>query len=123
MKRREFLIKSTGLLGLPLLIQEIACDSGMDPYGSSDTDSDGSTFTVRSSVDSGHSHTVKIQYANVNEPPMADVTITTSNDGGHTHQITLTTADYQALQEGETVVKTATTVGGHNHTFSIKVPG
>lgn len=124
MNRREFIVKSTGLLGLlglPLIIQQIGCDGGYDSSSSEDgTDSE--SFTVSSSVDSGHSHTVKILYADVNNPPGSNKTLTSGSAGSHTHQITLTSSDYQSLKDGDTVVKTSTTNSNHSHTFSIKVP-
>ncbi len=131
MKRREFIMKSVGLLALPLIIQQIGCDqvtnsdtsgNGTDEDGltgtSNNTDNDG--FTVTSSVNSGHSHTVEILYDDIEIPPTPNKTLTSSSTG-HTHQITITTIDYQALAGGGTIVKTSTRNSGHSHTFSIKV--
>ncbi len=60
MERKQFLIYVTGAMGLsPLLLTEIACD---DRYGNGGYDGvDVDNFTVASSVDSGHSHTVNDQ--------------------------------------------------------------
>ena len=121
MERKQFLIYVTGAVGLsPLLFTEIACD---DPYGDGGSaEGDKDNFTVASSVDSGHSHTVKISFSYVTSPPSVYQPLQTSSDGGHTHSITLTTSDYQQLQEGQQITKTSTTDSGHKHTFMIEVP-
>ncbi len=123
MNRREFITKSTWILGLPLIIQQISCsDSDGDDGMSSDNGTTSGSFTINSSVDGGHSHSVDILYANVDTPPANDQTITSSTAGSHTHQITLTPTNYQSIKAGQTVQKTSTVDGGHSHTFSIKTP-
>ena len=121
MERKQFLIYVTGAMGLsPLLLTQIACD---DPYGDGGSaEGDKDNFTVASSVDSGHSHTVKISYSEVNSPPSTDQPLQTSSSGGHTHSITLTTSDYQQLQDGQQITKTSTSNNGHKHTFMIELP-
>ena len=129
MDRREFIVKSAALLALPLIIQQIGCST--NPTSSDNGTDDGFTgtpdnteeesFTVTSSVNSGHSHTIKILYDDVENQSTANKTLTSSSTN-HTHQITLSPDDYQTLKDGGTVVKTSTTDGGHSHTFSIKVP-
>ena len=124
MERKQFLIYVTGAVGLsPLLLTEIACD---DSYGNGgnggNNDADVDNFTVASSVDSGHSHTVKISFSDVDSPPSNDQPLQTSSSGGHTHSITLTTIDYEQLQAGQQITKTSTSSGGHKHTFMIEVP-
>ena len=130
MKRREFIMKSVGLLALPLIIQQIGCDqvTNSDTLGNGNDEDDltgtpnnsDDGFTVTSSVNSSHSHTVKILYDDIDIPPTPNKTLTSSSTG-HTHQITISTIDYQTLAGGETIVKTSPRNGGHNHTFSIKV--
>ena len=130
MERKQFLIYVTGAVGLsPLLLTEIACDDSYgnggnaDPYGNGgNNDGDVVNFTVASSVDSGHSHTVKISFSDVDSPPSNDQPLQTSSSGGHTHSITLTTIDYEQLQAGQQITKTSTSSGGHKHTFMIEVP-
>lgn len=121
MERKQFLIYVTGALGLsPLLLTEIGCD---DPDGNgNNTEGDADNFTVTSTVDNGHSHTVKISFSHVDSPPSNDQPLQTSNSGGHTHSITITTSDYQQLQDGQIITKTSTTDSGHKHTFTIEVP-
>lgn len=130
MNRREFIVKSPGLLALPLIIQQIGCDQQITNSNSSDNgDEDNSSdngnvdidFTVTSSVNSGHSHTIKILYDDIENPSTSDKTLTSSSTN-HTHRITISPNDYQALKDGETVIKTSTTDGDHSHIFSIRVP-
>ena len=130
MDRRDFIVKSAALLALPLIIQQIGCstnptssDNGTDDDGFTGTpdNTEEESFTVTSSVNSGHSHTVEILYDDIEIPPTSNKTLTSSSTG-HTHQITISTIDYQTLAGGETIVKTSTRYGGHSHTFSIKVP-
>ena len=45
MKRREFIIKSSGILGLPLIIQQIGCDGDYD-YDSSEDGLDEDSFST-----------------------------------------------------------------------------
>ena len=121
MERKQFLIYVTGAVGLsPLLLTEIACDDSNGNGGNDEGDTD--NFTVTSSVDSGHSHTVKISFSDVNTPPPVNQPLQTSSSGGHTHNITLNTSDYQQLQDGQKITKTSTTVNSHTHTFLIDVP-
>ena len=128
MERRSFILKAGALFSLPLIITEIGCDG----YGDSNTtapDNDdnnndngnSSSFSIESSVDSGHSHSVNISQSNVDNPPASNVTLTTICPG-HTHKITLTQSDYESLMNGNTIFKTSTLDSGHTHTFSIKVP-
>ena len=120
--RRDFILKSTVVLGgLPLIIHQIGCEDGYDPLlAEEETGID--SFSVSSSQNSGHSHTLKILLDDVNNPPDSNKTLTSSTAGSHTHQITLTPSGYQSLKDGETVAKTSTTNSGHSHTFTIKVP-
>lgn len=62
-----------------------------------------------------------ILFADVAHPPAGGKTITSSGPI-HTHDVVLGMADFQALQDGEQVVKASTLDAGHNHTFAIQVP-
>jgi hypothetical protein len=119
MNRRDFIVKLPALFALPLIIQQIGCDNSTSPT-SSDNGTEDTDFSVTSSVDGGHSHTIKILYDDIDNPPASDKTLTSSSTN-HTHQITITATNYQTLKDGGTVTKTSTTDGGHSHTFSIKV--
>lgn len=119
MDRRDFIVKSAALLALPLIFQQIGCDSSTSST-TTDNETEDTDFTVTSSVYNGHSHIVNILYDDIENPPPSNNTLTSSSTN-HTHQITLTPTNYQTLKDGGTVLKTSTTNGGHNHTFSIKV--
>ena len=126
MKRRDFIVKLPVLFAFPLIIQQIGCDDSTSPTSSDNGNGNGTgnediDFRVSSSVNRGHSHTVDILFEDVEGPSAINKTLTSSSTD-HTHRITLSTSDYQALKDGETIVKTSTTGGGHTHTFSIKVP-
>ena len=130
MDRREFFIKGAGLFALPLVITQIGCDetptnSEMNDDDTNDNPANGGdqneTFSVTSSVDRNHTHSVEIKMVNIDTPPAMEITLTSSATD-HSHKITLTPNDYQTLQAGETVIKTSTTDSGHSHTFSIEVP-
>lgn len=122
MERRSFMVKAGALFSLPLIITEIGCDT----YGDDDTmapiNDDGSSFSITSTSDSGHSHTVTLSSNNVDDPPSGDVSLKTTVNSGHTHTITLMQSDYESLAAGKTIIKTSTNDSGHSHTFSIKVP-
>ncbi len=123
MDRREFLVKIPGLLALPLIIESYACEDKMDSYGDGeDTNTTSETFSVTSTTNSGHNHSIFIRYADVSDPPMSGKTITSSSNNYHTHTVTLTAADYTALKNGDTIVKTSSSDGGHTHNFTIVVP-
>ncbi|MFQ6605553.1 MAG: hypothetical protein ACE5D8_08385 [Fidelibacterota bacterium] len=123
MDRRTFLGKIPGLTVLPLVIYSVGCEDTADSYAAGDTDS-GTTdsFRIISSTDSGHYHSVAIQYAHITTVPSSNQTLTTSSANSHSHTLTLTPADYTALQNGETILKTSSTDGGHTHSFRIMVP-
>ena len=122
MERRTFIVKAGALFSLPLIITEIGCDI----YGDSDAvtapagDSSDS-ITINSTLNSGHTHSVSVSLANVDNPPTMDLTITTSRNSSHTHKITLTENDFVKLANMETIIVTSTTDSSHSHTFSIKV--
>jgi len=122
MKRRTFIVKAGALFSLPLIITEIGCDA----YGDSDNmagpvDDSSDSKTIISSLSSGHTHSLTISLADVDNPPSMDLTIATSSSSSHTHRITLTTGDFERLANMETIIKTSTTDSSHFHTFSIKV--
>ena len=121
MDRREFLNKIPGLLVLPLIIESIGCEDDAIPLRTGGT-STGDTFTISSSYENGHSHSISIQFADVENPPQSNKTLTSTSSGGHTHSITLSPSDFQSLQNGETIIKTSSSSGQHTHTFNISVP-
>ena len=117
MERKKFITTIMTAAGLmPLVITQISCTTSTEP---SKTTSDGHLFT--SSVDGGHSHTVEIKFADLEQPPDGGRTLTTSSTG-HSHSVTLSSSDFVALEAGETVVRSTSTDGGHLHTFSFVIP-
>ncbi len=122
MHRKQFLIYATTATGLlPLLLTEVACDIYNGGSGGGET-SDDLSFTRVSSSNSGHTHTVSILFADVNDPPAGGKTRTTSSNSGHTHALTLTQAHFQALADGQTLTRTTSSDASHTHTFTISVP-
>ena len=122
MERKQFLIYVTTATGLlPLLITQIGCAYDA-PGAEADQDAGGGTdgFKVVSSRDNFHRHEIMILFADVSQPPADGKTITSSGPI-HTHDVVLTMADYQALQDGEQVIKTSTFDSRHSHTFAIQV--
>jgi hypothetical protein len=67
-----------------------------------------------------HTHTLTITAAQINA---GAPTMYTVSNVGHTHTVTLTTADFMTLRAGGTVVKTSTTVQGHDHDYTILCAG
>ena len=120
MDRRQFIVKSGAFFTLPLLITQVGCGYGDDDSPTAPTDSSGNTFSIISSNNSGHTHSVTIKKSSVDDPPEMSITLTSS--GSHTHQITLTHDNYHTLLDGGVVNKTSTSSSGHTHTFAIKVP-
>ena len=78
-------------------------------------------FTVKSSRNFGHTHTVQIYYVNIDRPPAVNTIIFTSSRE-HTHQISISPFEYKALFGGQTVEVESTEELGHSHTFRIKSP-
>jgi hypothetical protein len=71
----------------------------------------------------GHTHTVCVPLADINNPPAAGNTYTTSaatfQGVAHTHQITLSQAQLTTLAKGGTVTVTTTIVESHTHDFTL----
>ena len=125
MERKQFLIYATTATGLlPLLITQMGCAYDAPGAGAGAGQGTGGRtdgFKVVSSRDSFHRHDIIILFADVSQPPESGKTITSSGPI-HTHDVVLEIADFQALQDGERLVKTSTRDAGHSHTFAIQVP-
>ena len=100
------------LLVLPAARVLMACgsDSGGGPQ----------TLTFVSSTDDGHTHSVGLQVTEITSPPSAGLEKTTSNVLAHTHTVTLTAADLDSINAGNTVTKTTSNDLNHTHTFDFK---
>ena len=117
MERKQFLIYATTATGLlPLLITQIGC-----AYNAPRTDGSAEGFKVSSSRDNFHRHEITILFADLSQPPASGKTIT-STGPIHTHDVVLGRADFQALHDGEQVIKTSTFDARHTHTFAIQAP-
>ncbi len=97
----------------------VALAGSLIGFACSDKSASTGDITITSSVNSGHTHQVTINGADINNPPAADKTIETTRSGGHTHSITLTTQDYESIQGGAEVTAESTSNSGHTHTFVI----
>ena len=114
MERKQFLIYVTTATGLlPLSITQIGC-----AYNAPGTEGSAEGFKVISSRDNFHRHEIMILFADVSQPPASGKTITSSGPF-HTHEVVLGMADYQALQDGEQVVKSSTFDSRHSHIFEV----
>jgi len=70
----------------------------------------------------GHTHDFTVQNTDLATPPAAGVSGNSSpyDDDGHTHTVSLTQADLQNIQNGQTVTKQSGTTNSHMHTFDFK---
>ena len=121
MERKKFITTIMTAVGLmPLVITQIGCTTATDPAATPTlTTSDGYLFT--SSVDSNHSHTVEVAFADLIQPPDGGRSLTTSSTE-HTHSVTLSTSDFAALEAGQTVIRGTSNNSGHLHTFTFVIP-
>jgi len=126
MKRRTFIVKAGALFSLPLIITEIGCSDDEPENGTNPTGSAVESFSITSSVNDDHSHTLTIQIINVDNPPAEGNTISSTENSNHTHTIMLTQKNFQQLAAGETLTVLSSSASGnyspHSHSFSIKVP-
>lgn len=114
MNRREVIVKLGGLLlVLPAARVLMACGSDSGGGGPQ-------TLTFVSSTDDGHTHSVGLQVTEITSPPSAGLEKTTSNVLAHTHTVTLTAADLDSINTGNTVTKTTSNDLNHTHTFDFK---
>jgi len=77
---------------------------------------------TQSSLVESHRHSVLILTSEVEAFPPVDRTYTTTTELEHTHTLTLTSADFIALQRGETVMVTSSSADlpqPHTHSFDI----
>jgi len=111
---------------MPLIITEIGCSDDDPDISTAPTENTAETFSSTSTINDNHSHTITIQLANVDNPPVDGNTITSSENSSHDHTITLTQKQFQQLAEGETLIVFSSNSSGsylsHTHSFSIKVP-
>jgi hypothetical protein len=116
MNRREFLIRTGGLLvALPA-----ASALAQGPGAGHDLPR---LLVYRSTVTGDHDHTVSIGRWALERPPAIGVSGMTSISGHHQHEVRLSHDDLAQLLAGKTVIRQTTTVVGHHHEFLFKLPG
>jgi hypothetical protein len=111
--RREFLSQATIVLTL-LPVAAAACSSSSAAGGGS---CDGLDPT--STVASGHTHRVCVPQADLTNPPAGGATYTTSGPDPM-HTITLTQAQLQSIQSGQSVTVTTSVANNHTHDFTLQ---
>ena len=115
MERRTFLARlGQTLVAVPAVTITLGC-GGDDPADPAD---DGESFTIDSSTDAGHEHTLTLSCASLKG---GLVSYFSSDAAGHTHVVGLTFDEVTRILNEESVVAT-TTSGGHSHTWSIQKP-
>jgi len=107
---------AAGAAFLALLVFGVTgCSDSTTPPG-------GTSQTFTSTTSNAHSHTVVIQRAEVETPPVAGISKTTSSVSAHTHTFDMTEAQLTTVMGG-TGVTVATgnsdTGGAHTHDFTI----
>jgi hypothetical protein len=113
--RREFVRQATVTLFL-VPLAAVACSSSSN--GSSSGGCDGLDPT--STVALGHTHTVCVLSSDLSSPPSGGVTYTTSGPDP-THTVTLTQAQLQSIQSGQSVTVTTSVANNHTHDFTIQM--
>ena len=115
MERRAFLIRIGSLaIWVPASRLLAGCMAANEASGPA-------SLTFTSSVERGHSHTVSLEVAMIDNPPMGGEQPTTSEAAGHVHTVVLAEADLVAIRDNQTVT-TATIADstGHSHTFTFR---
>ena len=127
--RREFLQGSAGVASTAtvtlLLTRLIGC--GTTDYGGGTATSTGTTLpscdgvASTSTVTLGHNHEVCVAASDLTSPPAAGMTYTTTpaSTDGHTHSVSLSQAQLQAIQAGQSVMVLTSSTESHTHSFAI----
>lgn len=82
----------------------------------------GDSHTFNSTSVNSHTHSVTLDKADVQSPPMAGITETTSSNSAHTHSIAMSQAELNTVNGGGTVTVTtgnSDVTGAHTHQFTI----
>ena len=112
MNRREVIFRVGGLLlALPASRVLLAC--GGDSGGAN-----ANSLRFISSSDLGHTHFFFLDKNEITNPPTAGIDRLTTNDLAHTHSVTLTEADLDNINAGQTVSITTSNDDNHTHTFN-----
>ena len=117
MTRKDFLRTALGgFLGTFLFGSLSDCSSSTTP----EVPEDSNQRTFTSTSNSGHTHTVAITRAQVENPPAAGITLTTSSSGGHNHTFSMSQAQLQSVNSGSQVTINDSVSDGHNHQYTIQ---
>jgi len=131
MKRRDFV---ETLLVLPVGVFLVECGSnsysGSNGYGGSSGGSSGSNAPAAPPAVSGsqavyassevlaHHHTFGIELGYFTNPPSSGLSGETSEEGQHHHSVSVSMADLQSVETGNSVTVTTGTTAGHSHVFT-----
>jgi hypothetical protein len=77
----------------------------------------GSNAEYTSNIDDGHAHTFDIALTAFSAP--AAIQGQTSSDEGHSHGVSISAADLQDVETGQTVTVTTATSEGHTHVLTL----
>jgi hypothetical protein len=123
--RRQFLRSAVGtVIALPVgmfLVQGCENESGT-PNGDTPAAPPAMMETqvvYTTNVFGDHSHTFGIETTSFTSPPMAGLTGSTSSAEGHQHSVTVTMADLQNVQTGQTIKITSGLAEGHTHVLTL----
>ena len=122
MERREFLIKTAKYGSLLLLLPvgwSVASCNGNDNNGA--TANQGNSLVFTSSTVESHNHEFVIVPVDLTSPPAAGITGDTSITLGHLHTVSLTQAQLQQIEAGQTVTQSTSTTEGHMHSFAFSL--
>jgi len=124
LNRREFLTTAAGGF-VTLLLTPLVSACGSDSTSTTTTTTSSTTpgcdgAGETSTVSAGHSHTLCVPLADLDNPPAAGATYSTSLTEGHQHTVTLIQAWLMAVAQGQTVKVTTSSVTGHTHDFAVQ---
>jgi hypothetical protein len=132
--RREFLQGSAGVVSTATVTLLVTRLIGCSTTDNGTATSTGTTVPAcdgvgaTSGVALGHTHDICVAASDLTSPPAAGMTYTTTpsvlNGLAHTHSISLTQAQLQAIQAGQSVmVETSSpstaAIASHTHSFAI----
>jgi hypothetical protein len=105
------------LVALPFGLFLVHC-SGNSDNADAPPQKNGNQIIYTSSRVDGHIHTFALDVAAFTAPPAAGVTGSTSVGGGHTHALSITTAQLQSVNGGQSLMVTTQSASGHTHVFT-----
>jgi len=86
-------------------------------YTRNDHDDRALGFTVESTEENSHRHTVWIWFVNLSSPPAGGVLYTSATNFGHTHTIFLSERQLADMNNGNTEIVISSIVQDHFHTW------